>query len=91
MCTKKENAKFNDFRFVLGYKLRLIRECKGYTHEEMAKKLGVSPATVQQYESGKETANLLYVLGAAKIGRVTVEDLAYMSKVEFMVKLTSVN
>ena len=90
MDAKKKNTNFEEFRFVLGYKLRLIRECNNYTLEEMAKRCGSSQGMVALYESGKETANLLYLLKAAEIGRVTVEDLAYMSKIDFMIKLTSV-
>ena len=90
MATKEKNTNFEEFRFVLGYKLRLIRECNNYTLEDMAKQTGASQAMVALYESGKETANLLYLLKAAEVGRVTVEDLAYMSKMEFMIKLTSV-
>lgn len=87
---KPKDVKFDEFRFTLGCKLRLIRECHNYTLKQMADRLGTTGPTVANYESGKETANLLYLIEIAKFGGVTLEDLAYMSKTDFMVKLLSV-
>jgi transcriptional regulator with XRE-family HTH domain len=84
-----EKTRFEEFRFELGYKLRSIREAKGYSMNEMAEKLNTSNNTVASYESGKETANLLYLYEVAKIGGVTLEDLASLSKKDFLIKVYS--
>ena len=88
--TNADKQRFDQFRFELGYKLRSIREALGLTMTEMAKKLNMSNNTVAAYESGKETANLLYLHEVAKLGGVTLEDLASLSKKDFLIKVYSI-
>lgn len=87
---KPKDLEFDEFNAILGCKLRLIRECNNYTLKQMADRIGTTPTTVSHYENGKFTPNLLYLIEIAKFGGVTLDDLAYLSKTDFMVKLLSV-
>lgn len=59
----------------VGINIRYLRKKRGYTQEELASKLGVSQASIANYESGKilpETKNLIEL---ASILKTSVDQL----------------
>lgn len=56
-------------------KLKEIRERVGLTQTAIAKKMGVTSATITQYEKGARTPNAEKMMQLAKILNVTVEDI----------------
>lgn len=86
---KTAKEELDVFRVELAYKIRSIREAREWTLGELAQRLDVSQATVQKYESGRETPSLLYCSRIAKLGGVTLDDLANLSKKDFLVKVYS--
>ena len=89
MARQGKGTEFDAFRFELAYKLRSIREAHNYTLDEMAQRLNTTHATVEQYENGKHTPNLIYLYEIAKFAGVTLEDLAILDKKDFLRKLYS--
>lgn len=56
-------------------RIRKLRESKGWTQETLAKKLGVSEATVSNYENGKREPNIQMLKKLSRIFHCTVDDL----------------
>ncbi len=65
------NAELKNF----GRNLRVIRMSLGYTRTELAKKLGVSTATIANYEAGRRMPSLDTVSKIAGILDVTMNML----------------
>jgi transcriptional regulator with XRE-family HTH domain len=42
-----------DYRLKLGDKIRIIREKKGYSQEQLAKKMNINRSTISKIENGK--------------------------------------
>jgi transcriptional regulator with XRE-family HTH domain len=60
----------------LKMRLRRLREAKGWTQVELAKKARVTQAFISQLEAGtKPTPSVVHILRIAKALGVTVEEL----------------
>lgn len=56
-------------------KLKKLREERGLSQKEIAKKIGVSRETISAYETGRAKPSLDVALKLAKILKVSVEEL----------------
>jgi transcriptional regulator with XRE-family HTH domain len=66
----------NAFTKRLQVRLRRLREAKGWTQAELAKKAHVTQAFISQLEAGaKATPSVVHILRIAKALGVTVEAL----------------
>lgn len=66
----------------LGSKLKQVRECLGFSQEQMAERLqndvpeaSIYPGHISQFESGKREPSLLVLLAYAKLARVSIDVL----------------
>lgn len=58
--TQKEFIK--NYRIKIGNMIRIIREKKGYTQDELAEKMDVKSSTISKIEDGKFSFSLDYLL-----------------------------
>ena len=56
-------------------KMRELRKKKGYTHQEVADRIGLTRAAYTNYESGIRTPNIETACKIAKLYGVKVEQL----------------
>ncbi len=68
---------------MLGEKIKLYRESKNMTQNEIADILGVKPATVSKYESGTLEPNIESLKKLAEIFQVSVDELLTDKEDEF--------
>lgn len=61
---------------MLGDVIRSLREKKGFTQEEAAKKLGIPRSTYSNYELGKREPDLKTIKDIADFYSVNITDLA---------------
>lgn len=59
----------------LGENIAALRKNKGFTQEELAKRLGVSPQAVSKWENGTACPDIALLPEIADIFSVTVDDL----------------
>ena len=45
--------KIKDFRLKLGDKIRIVREKRGYSQEQLAEKMDINRSTISKIENGK--------------------------------------
>lgn len=57
------------------YTLKQWRQLKGYTQEEMAKKLDVSTVSLSKWENGQVSPRMKYIQKMADIFGVDVTDI----------------
>lgn len=60
---------------MIGENIKLIRQSKGLTQEELAKKLGISKSAISRYESGQRDPNLDSADKIASVLGVALRDL----------------
>lgn len=60
---------------MLGEKLKALREQQGYTQIDIAKRLGVSPATYNRYEKNVHTPDIEMLIRIASIFEVSLDSL----------------
>lgn len=60
--------------------IRHLREALGYTQQDLAERMGVSRATVNQIEAGRRLPTLQHALVLARELGVTVEDMVVNSE-----------
>jgi len=56
-------------------KLRILRKKKGFTQEQLADLIQVSPSLISKFETGVATPSLEVAFKLAKVLGATVEDL----------------
>lgn len=50
---KNIEAQIKDYRLKLGGKIRIIREERGYSQEQLAEKMDINRSTISKIENGK--------------------------------------
>lgn len=58
----------------VGHRLSVLRERRGWSQRELARRLGVSPPTIQKIEAGDQALNADLIPLLAKTLRVTPAD-----------------
>jgi transcriptional regulator with XRE-family HTH domain len=69
--------KFSTQRAVLHFGLRVVeeREARGFTQEQLAERIGLSPRQLQRVEAGKVNVKLLTIYGLAGALDIEVAEL----------------
>lgn len=57
-------------------KLRILRRQRGWTLEEMGKRIGVSKVSAQGYESGRQVPDLTHFIKIADVFNVSLDELS---------------
>ncbi len=57
------------------FKLKEVRQKKGLTQQELAKKLDIKQQNISEYESGKQKPSLDTFIEMAKILNLTLDEL----------------
>ncbi len=65
----------NDIRKGLGKRIRLLRESKGFTQEELGEKAGLSYKFVGEVERGEVNISIDSLINIANAFEVTINDL----------------
>ena len=86
MSENKIDMTYRNFNYELAFKLRTIREKLNFNLREMSAKMGVEMSIIRGYESGKRTANLLYVSRLVSEVGLTIDDL-FLDTKDFLAKL----
>jgi transcriptional regulator with XRE-family HTH domain len=50
---KETEEKIKDYRLKLGDKIRIVREKRGYSQEQLAEKMAINRSTISKIENGK--------------------------------------
>ena len=60
---------------MIGFNIKRLRVGKGYSQEQLARKIGISQGAVSQWEKGKTTPDTLTLMELAKIFEVSFDTL----------------
>ena len=61
-------------------KLKEIRIKRGYTQRQLAKSIGVTPATISRYENGTRKPNAIVIRNLAIILEISSDELLCMNE-----------
>ena len=61
--------------FIIAERIKFLRETSGYSQSQLAKKLSISRAAVNAWEMGINVPSTQYVIGLAKIFKVSTDYL----------------
>lgn len=59
----------------IGHNIRRLRNEKGLTQEQLASRMGVTPAAVSKWESGQSLPDITMVMPLARVFEVTTDEL----------------
>lgn len=51
-----------NYRLKLGYKIRTVREKRGYSQEQLAEKMDINRSTISKIENGKFSISIDYLV-----------------------------
>lgn len=86
MSEQQIDMTYRNFNYDLTFKLRTIREKLNFNLREMSAKTGIEMSIIRAYESGKRTANLLYVQRLISETNLELDDL-FLDTKDFLAKL----
>jgi transcriptional regulator with XRE-family HTH domain len=55
-------SQIRDYRLKLGDKIRIVREQKGYSQEQLAEKMDINRSTISKIENGKFSITVDYLV-----------------------------
>jgi transcriptional regulator with XRE-family HTH domain len=55
-------AQIKDYRFILGDKIRQVREQRGYSQEQLAEMMDTNRSTISKIENGKFSITIDYLV-----------------------------
>ena len=66
---------YGDYLVHIGNNIRFIREKNGYSQKELAEKVRCRPASISDYENGKENITIAYMIRISNALRVNPAEL----------------